>query len=81
MFACILEQAGIMENVALVESGLMEFISTALNNDAAKVKKSEVVVKKCNEQGVSSSDRCEAAHKVTECLKKGLKKEKIDIGL
>jgi hypothetical protein len=70
-----------MENVALVESGLMEFISTALSNDATKVKKAEVVMNKCKEQGYSGSDRCEAAHKATECLKKGLKKEKIDIGI
>lgn len=80
MFACILEQVGVIENKAFVENGYLEFVATALNNDDTKIKKSIAVMKKCQEQGITASDRCEMAHKASECLKKGLKKEKIDIG-
>lgn len=80
MFACILEQTGIVENNAFNENGLMEFMTTSLNNDEGKIKKAEAVAFKCKEKDMKGLDRCEMAHKGTECLKKGLKKEKIDIG-
>lgn len=81
-FACILEQAGVMEDNKLNEKGFIEFVSVPLNNDAAKIKIAEAIGKKCQAVAIDSAiDRCENAHKGAECLKKGLKKEKLDIGI
>lgn len=77
-FACILEQAGVMEDNKLSEKGFLEFITVPLNNDEAKIKKAEAIGSKCQ---MNDPDRCENAHTVAECLKKGLKKEKLDIGI
>lgn len=79
-FACILEQAGVMEDNKWNEKGFLEFIAVPLNNDEAKMKIAETIGKKC-QAGLTEPDRCEYAHKGTECLKKGLKKEKLDIGI
>lgn len=79
MLACILEQAGISENDKWNEKGFLEFISVPLNADESKIKKVELISKKC--QGLmTDTDKCELAAKGMECLRKALKKEKIDIG-
>ncbi len=82
MLACILEELGFMENNTWIDEEFLTFVSNALNNDQAKVKKVESIMKNCQqEKSLSGSDRCEMASKITECLKKDLKKEKIDIGI
>lgn len=77
-FTCILEQVGIIQDGKWDENAFLEFVAVALNNDEGKLKKVESIARKC--QSLSDPDRCENANKGIDCLRKGLKKEKIDIG-
>lgn len=80
LFACILEGVGIMEGNKWNEQGFMEFVEVPLKKDADKMSKVEAIARKCQDKNKDIADRCEAAAKGNECLRKGLKKVNIDIG-